>query len=53
MTAIDMIKHDWRPKYRKTGDAEEDWQSVESVKVSFVGCEVSKVALGVFGDTEE
>lgn len=53
MTAIDVIKHDWRPKHRKAGDAEEDWQGVKCVKVPFMGREVSEIALGVFGDTKE
>lgn len=48
-----MIKDDWRPKHGKAGDAKKDWKGVEGVKVSFVGCEVAKVALSVLSDTEK
>ena len=53
MTAVDVIKYDRRPKYGKACNAEEDRQRIECVKVAFVGSEVSKIALGVLGDTEE
>lgn len=53
VTLINMIKHDWRPKHHKAGDTEKDRKRVQSVKVSFVDREVSGVALGIFGDTEE
>jgi hypothetical protein len=52
MILVDMIKDDWRPKYGKAGDAKKDWKGVERVEVSFVGCEVAKIALSVLGDTK-
>lgn len=53
MALVNVIKDDGRPKDGKASDAKENGKGVERVKVSFVGCEVAKVSLSVFGDTEE